>query len=116
MTGQFKWISFLSTDTVADSEVFNITLGFFLPDVELLNVTFSTGVMSVDEANAVGFNVQEHLFNNGSKAFSIEVPFSDPAVLRTVSVAAQTYRSELADLHQVLGSSQGVEKMYFVLI
>lgn len=73
----------VTNNTVADSEVFNITLGFFLPDVELLNVTFSTGVMSVDEANAVGFNVQEHLFNNGSKAFSIEVPFSDPAVLRT---------------------------------
>ncbi|KAK3542320.1 hypothetical protein QTP86_022482 [Hemibagrus guttatus] len=71
------------SDTDADSEVFRITLGSFLPDVELLNITLSTGVMSVEEANNRGFNVQEHLFPNGSKAFSMEVPFSDPAVLRT---------------------------------
>ncbi|KAF7690540.1 zona pellucida protein AX 1 [Silurus meridionalis] len=67
----------------ADSEVFSIMLGSFLPDVELLNITLSTGVISVEEANRKGFNLQEHLFPDGSKAFSIHVPFSDPAVLRT---------------------------------
>lgn len=61
-------------------------LGSFLPDVVLLNITLSSGVLSVEEANDKGFHVQEHLFTNSSKAFSIAVPFSDPAVLRTVSV------------------------------
>lgn len=60
-------------------------LGPILPDVVLLNITFSTGVMSIEEANRKGFNMQEHLFTNGSKTFSIGVPFSDPAVLRSVS-------------------------------
>ncbi|KAG7316350.1 hypothetical protein KOW79_019891 [Hemibagrus wyckioides] len=73
----------ITSDTDSDSEVFRITLGSFLPDVELLNFTLSTGVMSVEEANNRGFNVQQHLFPNGSKAFSMEVPFSHPAVLRT---------------------------------
>lgn len=74
------------TDTAEDSDMFHITLGSFLPDVELLNITLSTGVMSVEEANQRGFNLQEHLFPNGSKVFSIKVPFSDPSVLRTVSL------------------------------
>lgn len=76
---------FFYIDTLSNSDVFSIMLGSFLPDVVLLNITFSTGVMSIDEANGKGFNVQEHLFSDSSKAFSIEVPFSDPAVLRTVS-------------------------------
>ncbi|KAB5540071.1 hypothetical protein PHYPO_G00097150 [Pangasianodon hypophthalmus] len=76
----------VTDNTGADSDVFKIMLGSFLPDVELLNVTLSTGVMSVEEANGKGFNVQEHLFTNGSKAFSIEIPFSDPAVLRRTNV------------------------------
>lgn len=84
---QFKSLFFLFfTDTVADLKMFNITVGSFLPDVVLINFTLPTGVMSVEEAEGKGFNVQEHLFINGSKAFSIGVPFSDPAVVRTVSV------------------------------
>lgn len=81
---QLRLLSFPLSDTHSDSEVFRITLGSFLPDVELFNLTLTTGVMSVEEANNRGFNVQQHLFPNGSKAFSMEVPFSHPAVLRTV--------------------------------
>lgn len=87
ITAQFNLIPVLFTGTVANLDVFRITLGSFLPDVVLLNITLSTGVeLSVEEANKRGFNVQEHSFPNGSKAFSVEVPFSDPAVLKTVSV------------------------------
>ncbi|KAM9435624.1 zona pellucida protein AX 1 [Clarias gariepinus] len=76
-------LPYITDNTAADSEVFKLMLGFFLPDVELLNITLSTGVLSVEEANEKGYNVQEHLFSNGSKAFSLEVSFFDPAVLRT---------------------------------
>ncbi|KAK2864323.1 hypothetical protein Q7C36_003477 [Tachysurus vachellii] len=79
--------------TAEDSDMFHITLGSFLPDVELLNITLSNGVMSVDEANERGLNLQEHLFPNGSKVFSIKVPFSDPSVLRThVKLMNMVYR------------------------
>ncbi|TSR99429.1 Zona pellucida sperm-binding protein 2 [Bagarius yarrelli] len=67
----------------AEAESFQITLGSFLFDVELLNITLATGVMTVEQANGRGYNVQEHVFPNGSKTFSMDIPFSDPAVLKT---------------------------------
>ncbi|XP_062396190.1 uncharacterized protein LOC134087006 [Sardina pilchardus] len=69
--------------TVPDERVFDVTLGTFLHDVILVNITFTTGVLTVAEANARGFNVQEHRFPNGSKTFSLRVPFSDPVVLKS---------------------------------
>uniref|UniRef100_A0A3P8YDQ7 ZP domain-containing protein n=1 Tax=Esox lucius TaxID=8010 RepID=A0A3P8YDQ7_ESOLU len=56
-------------------------LGTFNLDVELVNVTLSTGVLTVAECNARGFNVQEEMSeDNLSKSFSMAVPFMDPAV------------------------------------
>lgn len=76
--------SLLFPDTVPNSGMFRIMLGYFMADVELLNLTTLIGVLSATEANLRGFHVQEHLFPNGSKAFSVDVPFSNPAVLRSV--------------------------------
>ena len=61
--------------------MFEILLGTFLPDVELINITFNTGVFSVAECNAKGFDVKEHRFPNGSKSFHLKVPFFEDAVL-----------------------------------
>lgn len=85
-------LDFLITDpciagTVAEDRVFDLVLRTFLHDVMLVNITFDNDVMTVSEANARGFNVQEHRFPNGSKAFSLQVPFSDPVVLKSVSLA-----------------------------
>lgn len=66
--------------------MFDVLLGSFLPDVELVNITFSTTVLTVAEATARGFIIQEHRFQNGSKAILLQVPFSDPFVIKTVSV------------------------------
>lgn len=66
--------------------MFDVLLGPFLYDTELVNITFSTGVLIVAEANARGINIQEQRFQNGSKAFKLQVPFSDAFVIRTVSV------------------------------
>uniref|UniRef100_A0AAZ3Q4L6 ZP domain-containing protein n=1 Tax=Oncorhynchus tshawytscha TaxID=74940 RepID=A0AAZ3Q4L6_ONCTS len=68
---------------VTESEsVFNVLLGTFLHDVSLLNITFTTGVLTVTECNARGFDFQEHRFANSSKTFSLQVPFSDEVVLK----------------------------------
>ncbi|XP_041951085.1 uncharacterized protein LOC121711502 [Alosa sapidissima] len=70
-------------NAVPEERVFDVVLGTFHQDVILMNITFSTGVLTVVEANARGFNVQEIRFPNGSKTFSLRVPFSDPVVLKS---------------------------------
>ncbi|XP_051510317.1 uncharacterized protein LOC127415587 [Myxocyprinus asiaticus] len=77
--------------TAVDQKVFDVLLGTFLYDVELVNITFSTGVLTVVEANARGFNVQEQRFQNGSKAFRLQVPFSDPVVTTQVDLVIMVY-------------------------
>ncbi|XP_016151256.1 uncharacterized protein [Sinocyclocheilus grahami] len=69
--------------TDADQRMFHVLLGPFLYDTELVNITFSTGVLTVAEANAKGINIQEQRFQNGSKAFRLQVAFSDTVVVRT---------------------------------
>ncbi|KAK5930030.1 hypothetical protein CesoFtcFv8_000283 [Champsocephalus esox] len=69
-------------DTVPETRVFSVLLGTFLHDVELRNITFSTGVLTVGESNAKGFTVQEHSLANGSKSFSLQVPFDADVVLK----------------------------------
>ncbi|XP_029966682.1 uncharacterized protein LOC115402311 [Salarias fasciatus] len=69
-------------DTDVESRLFNIHLGPFLPDVQLNNITFSTGVLTIEEIRAQGFLVQEHHYPNGSKAISLQVPFGADVVLK----------------------------------
>uniref|UniRef100_A0A4W5MP96 Zona pellucida protein AX 1 n=1 Tax=Hucho hucho TaxID=62062 RepID=A0A4W5MP96_9TELE len=69
-------------NSVPEQRVFDILLGTFLHDVELINITFTTRVLTVAECNARGFDVQEHRFANSSKTFSLRVPFSDEVVLK----------------------------------
>lgn len=64
--------------------MFNVLLGAFLNDVVLKNITFSTGVLTVDECKAAGFTIREHGYPNGTKGFSIQVPFDDDVVLKRV--------------------------------
>lgn len=70
--------------------MFSVHLGTFLHDVELKNITFSTVVLTVEECNAGGFAVQEHRFPNGTKSFSLKVPFDANVVLK--HVCEMTYR------------------------
>ncbi|XP_016411944.1 uncharacterized protein LOC107743289 isoform X4 [Sinocyclocheilus rhinocerous] len=78
--------------TEVDQRVFDVLLGPFLYDIELVNITFSTGVLTVAEANARGINIQEQRFQNGSKAFRLQVPFSDSFVVRTqVDLVVRVY-------------------------
>ncbi|XP_024147461.1 uncharacterized protein zpax1 [Oryzias melastigma] len=68
--------------TIPEERVFNVHVGAFLHDVILKNITFPTGVLSVEECNARGFAVQEHRLANGTKMFSVSVAFDTEAVLK----------------------------------
>uniref|UniRef100_UPI0037E90789 uncharacterized protein n=1 Tax=Semicossyphus pulcher TaxID=241346 RepID=UPI0037E90789 len=69
-------------NTVPEDRVFLVHVGTFLHDVELKNVTYSTGVLSVEESNALGYTIQEHSYPNGTKSFSLKVPFKAGVVLK----------------------------------
>lgn len=74
----------LSPATVTENRVFSVVLGNFLHDVELKNITFSTGLLTVQECNTRGYTVQEHSFPNETKSFSLHVPFDADVVLKRV--------------------------------
>ncbi|XP_029318814.1 uncharacterized protein LOC115028979 [Cottoperca gobio] len=67
--------------TIPETRVFSLHIGTFLYDVVLKNITFTTGVLTVDESNAKGFTVEEQSFPNGTKSFSLNVPFDAEVVL-----------------------------------
>ncbi|XP_056284163.1 zona pellucida sperm-binding protein 2-like [Pseudoliparis swirei] len=69
-------------NTVAEARVFSVVLGPLLHDVVLRNITFLTKVLTVEESNARGFTVQEHLYSNGTKSISVLVPFDADIVLK----------------------------------
>lgn len=77
-------MSFCSSDTVPEARVFTVVLGTFLHDVVLKNITFSTGVLTVEESNTRGFTIQEHRYKNGTKGYSLSVPFDSDVVLKHV--------------------------------
>ncbi|XP_062304599.1 uncharacterized protein LOC134008992 [Osmerus eperlanus] len=80
-TPLMSWPTQFTGNAVSEERLFEIFLGTFLPDVELISITFNTGVFSVAECNSKGFNVKEHRFPNGSKSFYLKVPFFEDSVL-----------------------------------
>lgn len=64
--------------------MFNFILGDFLHDVELKNITFTTGLLTVQECNTRGYTVQEHILPDNTKGFSLQVPFDADVVLKMV--------------------------------
>uniref|UniRef100_A0A3Q4I106 Zona pellucida protein AX 1 n=1 Tax=Neolamprologus brichardi TaxID=32507 RepID=A0A3Q4I106_NEOBR len=72
-----------SPDGYYKDGVFSVKLGDFFYDVELKNITFVTGVLTVEESNARGLIVQEHIYTNGTKGFSLQVAFDADVVLKT---------------------------------
>nr|XP_055042356.1 zona pellucida protein AX 2 [Misgurnus anguillicaudatus] len=74
------WQPQITDNTLAKQKMFDVLLGYFLPDVELLNITVGSQVLSISELISRGFGIQEHHFPNGTKGFSFRVSFSDPNV------------------------------------
>ncbi|MGH0185608.1 UNVERIFIED_CONTAM: hypothetical protein FKN15_029426 [Acipenser sinensis] len=53
--------------------------------VELVKIIVGPDTLTVPEANLKGYNVQEHVFPNGSKTYTLQVPFEDPNVKQKVT-------------------------------
>ncbi|XP_066559653.1 uncharacterized protein LOC136749347 [Amia ocellicauda] len=87
--------------TVPDNQRFNVTLGTFLPDVELVQITFVTGTLTIPYMVNLWHNVQEHIFPNGSKAYNLQVPLVDPNVVVEVT-SPTTRRYTLPLLYQLV--------------
>ncbi|OCT59506.1 hypothetical protein XELAEV_18000928mg [Xenopus laevis] len=66
--------------TVPENRYFNVSLGNFFPDVGLKAFIIRTVMVTLDEANRRGFRVQTTDNGNGTRAFVLQVPFSDPLV------------------------------------
>ncbi|NXM47442.1 ZP2 protein, partial [Gymnorhina tibicen] len=62
------------------SRLMNVTVGTFLPDVELVNLTFEGVDVSASEAVQHGYLIHRARYANGSKAFVIQVPLDAPSV------------------------------------
>ncbi|KAJ7988051.1 hypothetical protein DPEC_G00319630 [Dallia pectoralis] len=76
-------INYTPLDADPEQAVLVFKLGSFNLDVELLSVTLSTGVLTVAECKARGFNLHEEMSeDNLLKSFTMTVPFMDPAVSR----------------------------------
>ncbi|XP_075779564.1 uncharacterized protein LOC102446806 [Pelodiscus sinensis] len=58
----------------------NVTVGIFLPDVELVNLTIDATTVTVPEALQYGYKVYETRYPNGSKGYVIETPFDVPLI------------------------------------
>ncbi|XP_078069698.1 uncharacterized protein LOC144493999 [Mustelus asterias] len=74
----------LIDDTVPEQWLFNVTLGNFLPDVELKKLTLDTQSFPVDEENQM-FNVYDGTTTNETalnRIFILEVPMESPVVDR----------------------------------
>jgi len=81
------------SDTKPKQKVFEALLGYFLPDVVLLNITFGSELLAVSEAIAKGIGLEEQIFPNGSKAIALQVPFSPPYVEEKVCIFLLVYEA-----------------------
>lgn len=89
----FTIIVFMWSDTQPQKKAFDVLLGYFLPDVKLLNITFGSELLTVSEVIIKGIVLQEQSFPNGTKAFTLQVPFSEPHVQVKVCRSLLVYGS-----------------------
>ncbi|XP_074789607.1 uncharacterized protein LOC141974164 [Athene noctua] len=62
------------------ARLMNVTVGTFLPDVELVNLTIEGVTVAVPEAVQHGYLTYEIRHANGSKAYVIQVPLDAPSI------------------------------------
>ncbi|XP_069014802.1 uncharacterized protein [Embiotoca jacksoni] len=83
-------------NTVPEERLFKIVLGHFAPDVVLVNITFSSEVLSTTDCSVRGFNIMAFTSPNSSlKVFSLEVPFTDPVVQQRREMEITVYSLHL---------------------
>ncbi|XP_025900724.1 zona pellucida sperm-binding protein 2-like isoform X2 [Nothoprocta perdicaria] len=77
----FEHVELTMTDnTNLSARLVNVTLGMFLPDVELVNLTFEGTTVTVLEAIWHGYLTQQNRYANGSQTYTIQVPFDAASI------------------------------------
>ncbi|XP_018428485.1 PREDICTED: uncharacterized protein LOC108801009, partial [Nanorana parkeri] len=75
----------ITNDTVPSTLIFNITVGTFLPDIQLINITIGGGVtQTVEQAISHGYPITSMQHPNGSFYFVVKVPFLDPQISQKI--------------------------------
>uniref|UniRef100_H3B5G6 ZP domain-containing protein n=1 Tax=Latimeria chalumnae TaxID=7897 RepID=H3B5G6_LATCH len=67
-------------NTEPNTRIFNVTIGTFLTDVELVAISIGPEHLTITEANSRGYNVQEVLYPDDLKGYTLEIPFDDPNI------------------------------------
>ncbi|KAK2533887.1 Zpax [Columba guinea] len=70
----------ITNNSNLSARLMNVTLGMFLPDVELVNLTIEGATVAVPEAVQHGYQTYEIKYANGSKTYVIQVPFDAPSI------------------------------------
>ncbi|XP_053316428.1 uncharacterized protein LOC128484134 [Spea bombifrons] len=70
----------VTNETMKGTQIFNVTIGTFLPDVLLVNLTFERLTLTIDEAVKLGYTVSTRQQPNGNVTFILKVPFNDTNV------------------------------------
>ncbi|XP_075450959.1 uncharacterized protein LOC142492168 isoform X2 [Ascaphus truei] len=70
----------IKNDTIPLTKIFNVTIGTFLPDVELVNLTIGPVTLPVQESVKLGYTIFSVTHPNGSVTFVLKVPFGAPNV------------------------------------
>ncbi|NXK04237.1 ZP2 protein, partial [Herpetotheres cachinnans] len=70
----------ITTNSNLNVRLINVTVGTFLPDVELVNLTIEGATVAVPEAVQHGYLTHEINYANGSKAYVIQVQLDAPSV------------------------------------
>ncbi|KFV43429.1 Zona pellucida sperm-binding protein 2, partial [Tyto alba] len=70
----------ITNNSNLSARLINVTVGTFLPDVELVNLTIEGATVAVPEAVQHGYLTYEIRHVNGSKAYRIEVPLDTPSI------------------------------------
>ncbi|XP_063079889.1 uncharacterized protein LOC134469517 [Engraulis encrasicolus] len=85
-----------TVDVDQATSMFNVAVGPFLHDVDLLKIRTSSGEMSVAEAIASGFDIQQLAIGNGAKVFVLRIPLSHPVAVKTTpNVKTEAYAAQL---------------------
>ncbi|NXS64736.1 ZP2 protein, partial [Pandion haliaetus] len=70
----------ITNNSNLSARLMNVTVGTFLPDVELVNLTVEGATVAVPEAVQHGYLTYEIRYANGSKAYIMQVPLDAPSI------------------------------------
>ncbi|KAM9316413.1 uncharacterized protein PAF06_007429 [Gastrophryne carolinensis] len=108
----------ITNDTIPSTFKFTVTIGTFLPDVQLVNITIGGTVMTIPEAHNRNCTITPGRLPNGTNIFVLKVPFANQLVttkvvpdgiLLTLTV---TYGFNIIPFNETFTATSTTEYMY----